>query len=524
MSSSAPATWACAQCSSTFDKSKLLERHALQTSHKAYKCSKCPKTFGKRTALIRHNTTHSDVKSHACRVCGKAFHRKDHCAEHEEVCTHRLAVETRERLSASLAGRASTSNDNVIATSENTSPTLPPGQTISHATDSRKRYREVDGDGDRSGSSSETPAVDLRHTPRPELQELRTSEPDQASRHNEADILENAGQNVSHTEGPLPEALLQPYPALRDIDSRATPIYVPPVHGNFPNFSFYTCPYHGCTHIFSSPANVEIHEREYHRATVANTRESETDDDYLRSSQVDMDSQTRRTSRLPLLEFVPPNIFARNNGLYSCAYHGCAQRFSSHEDYQRHYREHHDPHNNAPPSSQTMDSQGAVTDSAADFPAHLVPMETSLREQLPVKTNLFAIKETMWTRRPRIFVVEEREGVVSWILSGFDCSVNTGFFAREIVLYLGSGTIDPHDLIFIDASVGILRWAEAINVIRQIEQTKSIPIILMTPNIRSDAISSYFKHGASDVLPKPFEREDVFRMLEKHLAHLIKED
>jgi len=44
----------------------------------------------------------------------------------------------------------------------------------------------------------------------------------------------------------------------------------------------------------------------------------------------------------------------------------------------------------------------------------------------------------------------------------------------------------------------------------------------MTSNIRSDDISMYFQHGMNDVLPKPFTKEGLLHMLEKHLAHLKK--
>ena len=45
-------------------------------------------------------------------------------------------------------------------------------------------------------------------------------------------------------------------------------------------------------------------------------------------------------------------------------------------------------------------------------------------------------------------------------------------------------------------------------------------VIAMTSNIRSDDISMYFQHGMNDVLPKPFTKEGLMAMLEKHLGHL----
>lgn len=79
-----------------------------------------------------------------------------------------------------------------------------------------------------------------------------------------------------------------------------------------------------------------------------------------------------------------------------------------------------------------------------------------------------------------------------------------------------------------------LDGVSATHMIRQFDQT---PIIAMTSNIRSDDISMYFNHGKrvpslaphalisagmNDVLPKPFTKEGLLNMLEKHLGHLKK--
>ena len=78
-----------------------------------------------------------------------------------------------------------------------------------------------------------------------------------------------------------------------------------------------------------------------------------------------------------------------------------------------------------------------------------------------------------------------------------------------------------------------LDGVSACHLIRQFDHT---PIIAMTSNIRSDDISMYFHHGKvnsaefrafsdfktgmNDVLPKPFTKEGLLQMLEKHLGHL----
>ena len=89
-----------------------------------------------------------------------------------------------------------------------------------------------------------------------------------------------------------------------------------------------------------------------------------------------------------------------------------------------------------------------------------------------------------------------------------------------------------YDLVLMDIIMPNLDGVSACHLIRQFDHT---PIIAMTSNIRSDDISMYFQHGKpwtpgfgflltpvgmNDVLPKPFTKEGLLNMLEKHLGHL----
>lgn len=74
-----------------------------------------------------------------------------------------------------------------------------------------------------------------------------------------------------------------------------------------------------------------------------------------------------------------------------------------------------------------------------------------------------------------------------------------------------------YDLVLMDIIMPNLDGVSATHLIRQFDHT---PIIAMTSNIRSDDISMYFQHGMNDVLPKPFTKEGLLNMLEKHLGHL----
>lgn len=79
---------------------------------------------------------------------------------------------------------------------------------------------------------------------------------------------------------------------------------------------------------------------------------------------------------------------------------------------------------------------------------------------------------------------------------------------------------NKYDLILMDIIMPNLDGVSACHLIRQFDNT---PIIAMTSNIRSDDISMYFQHGMNDVLPKPFTKEGLMTMLDKHLGHMKKD-
>ena len=81
--------WKCIECNQVFTQSKLLETHAADTDHKAYRCTKekaCGKVFTLRSSWLRHERSHSAEKAHTCYRCAKEFIRKDHCHGHERTC------------------------------------------------------------------------------------------------------------------------------------------------------------------------------------------------------------------------------------------------------------------------------------------------------------------------------------------------------------------------------------------------------------------------------------------------------
>ncbi|KAI9840912.1 MAG: kinase-regulated stress-responsive transcription factor skn7 [Sclerophora amabilis] len=123
-----------------------------------------------------------------------------------------------------------------------------------------------------------------------------------------------------------------------------------------------------------------------------------------------------------------------------------------------------------------------------------------------------------WVRPPQILLVEDDptcRRIGSKFLYSFKCAIDIAFDGLEAVNKMNAGS--KYDLVLMDIIMPNLDGVSACHLIRQFDST---PIIAMTSNIRSDDITMYFAHGMNDVLPKPFTKEGLLNMLEKHLGHL----
>ncbi|KAL8654886.1 MAG: hypothetical protein Q9210_001238 [Variospora velana] len=125
-----------------------------------------------------------------------------------------------------------------------------------------------------------------------------------------------------------------------------------------------------------------------------------------------------------------------------------------------------------------------------------------------------------WVRSPQILLVEDDptcRRIGGKFLYSFQCAIDSAFDGLEAVNKMNAGS--KYDMVLMDIIMPNLDGVSATHLIRQFDNT---PIIAMTSNIRSDDISMYFQHGMNDVLPKPFTKEGLLSMLEKHLGHLKK--
>jgi len=75
-----------------------------------------------------------------------------------------------------------------------------------------------------------------------------------------------------------------------------------------------------------------------------------------------------------------------------------------------------------------------------------------------------------------------------------------------------------YDLVLMDIVMPKLDGISATSLIRQFDHRT--PIISMTSNSKPNEIMTYYSSGMNDILPKPFTKEGLLDMLERHLNHL----
>ncbi|KAI9801631.1 MAG: kinase-regulated stress-responsive transcription factor skn7 [Piccolia ochrophora] len=143
---------------------------------------------------------------------------------------------------------------------------------------------------------------------------------------------------------------------------------------------------------------------------------------------------------------------------------------------------------------------------------------TDPRKQFSEGRKKSTVIDPGWIRAPQILLVEDDpmcRRIGGKFLYSFKCAIDSAFDGLEAVNKMNAGS--KYDLVLMDIIMPNLDGVSACHLIRQFDST---PIIAMTSNIRSDDISMYFAHGMNDVLPKPFTKEGLLTMLEKHLGHL----
>lgn len=123
-----------------------------------------------------------------------------------------------------------------------------------------------------------------------------------------------------------------------------------------------------------------------------------------------------------------------------------------------------------------------------------------------------------WAVPPRVLLVDDdavSRRLSSKFLQVFGCMIDV---AVDGVGAVNKMNLEKYDLVLMDIVMPKMDGVSATNLIRQFDPMT--PIISMTSNSKPSEIMTYYSSGMNDILPKPFTKEGLLDMLEKHLMHL----
>ncbi|KIO34592.1 hypothetical protein M407DRAFT_88338 [Tulasnella calospora MUT 4182] len=123
-----------------------------------------------------------------------------------------------------------------------------------------------------------------------------------------------------------------------------------------------------------------------------------------------------------------------------------------------------------------------------------------------------------WAVPPRVLLVDDDQvsrKLFSKFLQVSGCTIDV---AVDGIGAVNKMNLEKYDLVLMDIVMPKLDGVSATSLIRQFDHMT--PIISMTSNSKPNDVVTYYSSGMNDILPKPFTRESLFTMLEKHLMHL----
>ncbi|KAF8886867.1 hypothetical protein CPB84DRAFT_1712291 [Gymnopilus junonius] len=164
---------------------------------------------------------------------------------------------------------------------------------------------------------------------------------------------------------------------------------------------------------------------------------------------------------------------------------------------------------NALVSSSSSGSSSLLGSGLSDAPA------TGGAQKLRVRRSTFV---PGWAVPPRVLLVDDdavSRKLSSKFLKVFGCTIDV---AVDGIGAVNKMNLEKYDLVLMDIVMPKLDGVSATNLIRKFDQ--GTPIISMTSNSKPNEIMKYYSSGMNDILPKPFTKEGLLEMLEKHLMHL----
>ncbi|KAE9405131.1 hypothetical protein BT96DRAFT_358309 [Gymnopus androsaceus JB14] len=143
------------------------------------------------------------------------------------------------------------------------------------------------------------------------------------------------------------------------------------------------------------------------------------------------------------------------------------------------------------------------------------PPSNSGSQKLRVRRSTFV---PGWAVSPRVLLVDDdavSRKLSSKFLQVFGCKIDV---AVDGVGAVNKMNLEKYDLVLMDIVMPKLDGVSATSMIRQFDHMT--PIISMTSNSKPNEIMTYYHSGMNDILPKPFTKQGLLDMLEKHLMHL----
>ncbi|KAJ6502966.1 HSF-type DNA-binding-domain-containing protein [Mycena vulgaris] len=166
-------------------------------------------------------------------------------------------------------------------------------------------------------------------------------------------------------------------------------------------------------------------------------------------------------------------------------------------------------------SSNFKDAQDSWTfDEAA-------PSSGSVSESPPQTQTLRPRRSTFvpgWSVSPRVLVVDDdavSRKLSSKFLQVFGCTFDV---AVDGIGAVNKMNLEKYDLVLMDIVMPKLDGVSATSMIRTFDP--QTPIISMTSGSSPSEIMTYYSSGMNDILPKPFTKDGLLGILEKHLTHL----
>ncbi|KAF9242053.1 hypothetical protein BU15DRAFT_44406 [Melanogaster broomeanus] len=161
------------------------------------------------------------------------------------------------------------------------------------------------------------------------------------------------------------------------------------------------------------------------------------------------------------------------------------------------------------PSNPMSGSQSPVSTGTASSSG------TGNHRKLRVRRSTFV---PGWAVPPRVLLVDDdavSRRLSSKFLQVFGCAIDV---AVDGVGAVNKMNLEKYDLVLMDIVMPKMDGMSATSLIRQFDHMT--PIISMTSNSKPSEIMAYYSSGMNDILPKPFTKEGLLDMLEKHLMHL----